>query len=210
MEPTDVTVFVALDEDSTEPPRIDDDSPLRIVGQGCSAADAVAAICRLAPDLVILCVRDRPGVALSICHEINRIGLGTQVVVRAERDDDRSLAAFVRAGVQGYVTRSMSNDESLHVFLDVAQGRRVFPRPIARRVRTLVMEGGSPRTDSALTDRETQVLEQMSCGLRNQEIAATLGISSKTVETHVRRVLLKMGATSRTQAVARAIRSRHF
>jgi len=212
MEPTDVTAVVVNDDDLAQ--HVDGlsnaEARIRVVGRARSPSEAASAVCRLLPDLVILCVRDRPDVALVICHEMNVLDIGANIVIQADRDDDRTLPSFIRAGVQGYVTRSMTADESLKVFLDVARGRLVFPRAVARRVRTLVMSGGSPRIDNGLTDRETQVLEQMSCGLRNQEIATALGISNRTVETHVRRVLLKFGATSRTQAVARAIRSGGF
>jgi two-component system, NarL family, response regulator len=57
-----------------------------------------------------------------------------------------------------------------------------------------------------LTDRETEVLTQASYGLRNQDIASELGISEKTVQAHMRHVLLKLGVRSRTHAVAEALR----
>lgn len=211
MEPTDVRAIVVSDGDG-DPERavhelFDDGRRIRVVGRASSPAEALSTVRRISPDLLVLLVGERPDVALAVCHELNAANVDVNVVIRADHDDDRTLACFIRAGVQGYVTRSMSDEEALEVFLDVARGRRVFPRPIARRVRTLVMGSDAPGIGNGLTDRETEVLEQMSCGLRNQQIATALGISSKTVETHVRRVLLKLGASSRTQAVARAIRS---
>ena len=62
-------------------------------------------------------------------------------------------------------------------------------------------------TEPLLTSRETEVLEQASLGLRTQEIATSLGISDRTVQAHLRNIFLKLGARSRTEAVARAIRS---
>ena len=73
-------------------------------------------------------------------------------------------------------------------------------------LRAILAEDTEPR----LTSRETEVLQQASHGLRTQEIATALGISERTVQAHVRNVLLKLGARSRTQAVARAIRSGWF
>jgi DNA-binding NarL/FixJ family response regulator len=61
-----------------------------------------------------------------------------------------------------------------------------------------------------ITDREVQVLQQSSLGLRTREIATALGISTRTVQAHVRHILVKLGARSRTQAVAHAIRSGWF
>jgi DNA-binding NarL/FixJ family response regulator len=58
-----------------------------------------------------------------------------------------------------------------------------------------------------LTGRETQILRQASQGLRTQDIASWLGISKKTVQAHIRNIFLKLGVRSRTEAVARAIRS---
>ena len=68
------------------------------------------------------------------------------------------------------------------------------------------LTGSSP----LITDREAQVLQQASQGLTTREIATALGISTRTVQAHVRHVLVKLGARSRTQAVAQAIRSGWF
>lgn len=67
---------------------------------------------------------------------------------------------------------------------------------------------GQCEHEHGLTDRETEVLERASHGRRNQDIATELGISEKTVQAHMRHVLLKLGVRSRTHAVAEALRGR--
>ncbi len=96
--------------------------------------------------------------------------------------------------------------------LDVAAGKMTFANGVAQSVRALVASPGrgerSVGIDAGrLTRREAQVLKQVEFGLRNQEIASALGISKKTVESHVRSVLLKLGVSSRTQAVAQVLRA---
>ena len=89
----------------------------------------------------------------------------------------------------------------------------VFPPTIAGKVRALVMDSSTPNdpiTGRDLSEREMEVLGCLTQGLGNQAIAEKLAISEKTVHTHVRHVLLKLGVRSRTQAAVKALKKQWF
>ena len=113
---------------------------------------------------------------------------------------------MVRLGVRGYLVKSASGRDLRRAVRDIAEGHLVFPSDIADKVIDALSIGGGPsvrrRPNTALTGRESEVMYRIAEGLTNREIAEVLGISSKTVEAHVQRLMLKTGATTRAQAAA--------
>ena len=113
-------------------------------------------------------------------------------------DDDDSVLATLRVGARGYVLKGADQEEVLAAIRAVAAGGAVFGRSIAERV----LHGGrGPGRD--LTQREAEVLSGIARGQSNPQIANELGVSVKTVQNHVSRVLAKLQVTDRTQAALR-------
>ena len=112
--------------------------------------------------------------------------------------------------MSGYLLKTVSADDLRRAVRYVAKGWLVFAPEVACKVSQLVSDdtrahGQQARGSRRLTGREVEVLLQMTRGLRNSEIARVLGIAVKTVEAHIENVLNKMGARSRTEAMAIAL-----
>jgi DNA-binding NarL/FixJ family response regulator len=160
--------------------------------EAASGEEALAAARRERPGLVLLEVR-LPGLCgYEVCHQLrDQYGENLPIVfLSAERTESYDRVAGLLVGADDYVVKPFAPDELL------ARLRRLIRRewPIAESV------------VSKLTKRELEVLGLLAQGLRQQEIAAELVISPKTVGTHIEHILGKLGVRSRAQAVAVAYR----
>ncbi len=136
----------------------------------------------------------------------SQIAPATAVLVISMVDDDDSVFAALAAGARGYVLKGASAAEITAALRTVAAGGAVFGAGIASRMlaRTPArLPSPLPRQDD-LTTREREVLDLLAEGASNRQIARSLGVSLKTVQNHVSRILDKLQAADRTQAALRA------
>ena len=120
---------------------------------------------------------------------------------------DAEIAAFVNAGVSGFVLKEASVSEFVQTIQAVAEGDKVLPRPVKESLRTKVARKHGPVQRNAgpgvqLTTREQEVVALIGFGLSNIDIAAWLNIEALTVKTHVRNVMEKLALHTRLQICA--------
>ncbi len=176
-----------------------------VVGQAADGPAAVALAHELAPDLVLMDVA-MPGGGIEATRHIaaDEPGIAIVMLTASEAIDD--LFAAIKAGARGYLLKNLDAVE-LHTMLDaVARGEAAITPAIAARILAELARPEPTRGPDSLTDRELDVLQLVVAGLRNKEIATTLGISENTVKFHLRNILDKLHAQSRAEAVARAVR----
>lgn len=172
---------------------------VEVVSAVGSGEEAVQEARALVPDVVLMDL-NLPGVpGLEATRRIVASGVPTAVLVLTMVEDDQSVLAALRVGARGYVLKGASQEEVLAAVRTVASGGAVFGPRVAQRV----LDGGAGRGE-ALTERESEVLALIADGRSNSEIAAELGLSVKTVQNHVSRVLAKLQVRDRTQAAFRA------
>ena len=166
-----------------------------------SCADGESAIARalaLRPDVVLMDL-NLPGTpGLVATRQIAQAAPEVAVLVLTMVDDDDSVLAAVHAGARGYLLKGADQEEVLGAVRAVAAGGAVLGAGLAERV----LDGRRGRGRD-LTQRETEVLSGIARGLSNSDIARELGVSLKTVQNHVSRVLTKIQASDRTQAALR-------
>jgi DNA-binding NarL/FixJ family response regulator len=134
-----------------------------------------------------------------------------KVLVLTMVDDDDTVVAAMRAGARGYVLKGAAGDEIATAIRTVAAGGAVFGAGVAAHVLAL---SSSPRPTevsdaSGLTEREREVLEQLATGSSNAQIARSLGLSLKTVQNYVSKILDKLQVADRTQAALHAQRQQN-
>lgn len=181
-------------------------SDLRVVGEAGDGERVLALAQELQPDVAILDMR-MPGLnAIEITRRLPTVAGSTQALILTAYDDDELILAAMEAGAAGYLLKTARAGELVDAVRAVHAGRTVLDPGVARKIIMLARHQRSdPEPDEALTPRELKVLQLVSRGLRNKEIAAELGVSSRTVEGHLSSILSKLGVSSRTAAVVRAV-----
>jgi DNA-binding NarL/FixJ family response regulator len=151
------------------------------------------------PDVVIIDLRRVSGDVQDTVSRLQR-SLGSPIVVFTADGGPRMLAEALKAGVKGYV-RKDSPPEDLIRAIQAARNGEFYVDPALSS--SLLLEDG----ERTLTARQREILQMLADGLHTEEVAKQLGLSTETVRTHTKRILSKLGAGTRTQAVAIGIRS---
>jgi len=180
-----------------------------VVGHAAGGQDAVELVLRLEPDLVLMDVR-MPGMSgVQATEAIAAVRPETRIVMLTVSEDEEDLFAAIRAGARGYLLKDLEAAQLRAMIDAVARGEAaISPATAARIIRHLSTLGAAadePATER-LTARELDVLRLVTAGRRNKEIATELGISENTVKYHLRNILEKLHAESRTEVATRAVR----
>jgi len=180
---------------------------IKVVGASAFSADIVAQISSTAPDVLL---SDSAAVALSdlrLVSEVRTAIPGLKVVmIGMEADQDTFLRA-VRDGIVGFVLKEASAMEVAAAVRSVANNEAVCPPSLCLALFERVAGQQTPtpsfmiRHNLGLTRREQQLVQMISHGLTNKEIASQLNLSEQTVKNHVHRMLRKLGASDRHVAV---------
>lgn len=177
-----------------------------VVGEAETGAAAVALAEELQPDVVMMDIQMPDLNGIEATRQIVDTSPHIGVIIVTMFEDDDSVFAAMRAGARGYVLKGADQGEMLRAIRAVARGEALFGPGIAARL-TSFFQG--PKAASAtpfpdLTDREREVLSLLAQGLNNQEIAARLFISAKTVRNHASNIFSKLQVADRVQAIIRA------
>jgi NarL family two-component system response regulator LiaR len=180
---------------------------LQLVGEAASGKEAIRICAEVQPDVVLmdLMLPDVDGVTAT--QAIREARPETQVIAVTSSLDDALVAQVLRAGAISYLLKDVS---ALTLGEAIRAARRGRPTLAPEAARALVGRHAAEQETRAtqLTNREREVLRLMTQGLSNPEIAERLVLSRSTVQTHVGSVLGKLGVSTRTQAVAVALKER--
>ena len=171
---------------------------LIIVGEAGSGEEALRLVGELGPQVVLCDLRlgegmDGVGVTAALQPD------GPPVIILTTYDHDRDILRAVEAGAAGYLLKDAAPERIVRAVRQAAAGESVLEPELAQRVVATLRE---PRP--TLSARERDVLERVAAGLSNREIARALFVSEATVKTHLVHAFTKLGADSRTAAVAKA------
>jgi two-component system, NarL family, response regulator LiaR len=176
---------------------------IEVVGEAADGREAVAAAHQLEPDVVLMDLVMPVLDGVEAMRTIREARPETRVVVLTSFTEDEKLLAAVRAGAAGYLLKTAPPQEVVRAIRAAHDGNAVLDPAAAGR---LLQALTGPRDPQPLTPREREVLGLLSRGFTNKRIAGELGLSEKTVKTHVGRILSKLGVTDRTQAALYAVR----
>lgn len=184
---------------------IDSQPDLEVVGEAADGLAGVQAVQRLAPDLVVMDVRMPVLDGIEATRRIVALPDAPRVVVLTTFDLDEHALAAIRAGASGFLLKDAPPEEMLAALRTVHAGDAVIAPSTTRRLLDhLAPLGSDPvalQSVEHLTEREREVLVAMARGWSNSEIATRLFVAEGTVKTHVGRILAKLDARDRVQAV---------
>lgn len=190
------------------------DPELTVASEASDAEQALAAIRRSPPDVVLLDMRMPRGGGLRVLQELE-VESAPPCLVLTTFDDADALLAAARAGAKGYLLKDVTPEELGNAIRCLAGGGTWFKPSLTEgllRGLASVRTGVAPRdgAEEPLTHREREVVRMMAGGYSNREIGSALGLAERTVKNHVSSILAKLGVRDRTRAVLKALEKRLF
>lgn len=189
-------------------------SDMEVVGEAADGEEAIELVTRMRPDVVLMDVQMPKCSGIEATRVIVQRLPQIKVLILTTFDVKNYVVDGIRAGAVGYMLKDADSQEMLDLIRRAYQGAALFHTVTAAKALAEILkeqgEAHGPASNftllEELTDRERDVLQQLTYGYRNDQIAQNLFISEGTVKTHVHRILHKMGVDDRTQAVALALR----
>jgi DNA-binding NarL/FixJ family response regulator len=180
-----------------------------VVGEAVDGLDAVRLASIQYPDVILMDLEMPRLDGIAAIREIRAEQQVSKILVLTSYTDEERVIAAIRAGANGYVLKTTMPDDLLQAIRLVHQGDLPLDPSVTN---TVVRELNRPPTPSPsrpdlLTDREIDVIRLIATGRANQQIATELGVSERTVSTHVSRILTKLQLENRTQAALYALRT---
>jgi len=184
-------------------------SDMQVVGEASDGLEAFVKAQELKPDLILMDVQ-MPGMdGLEAVKQIKQVLPETIFVMLTVRDEDEKLFEAMRNGAQGYLLKEIRSQDMLAMLRGALRGEAALSPALAGRMLTEFRRLSRHDTvgaeeESALTEREQQVLMRVSEGASDKEIAAALNVSLNTVKTHIRNILSKLHVRTRREAAKAA------
>jgi two-component system, NarL family, response regulator LiaR len=177
---------------------------LEFVGEASGGAEAVDRCLALKPDVVLMDLV-MPGVdGAEATRRIKEACPEVQVIALTSYKEDDLVQGALKAGALSYLLKNLSADELAGAIRAAHSGRSTLA-PEAAEVLIRSATGPAAQESEGLTSRELEILQLMVSGESNPDIAGRLVVSRSTVKFHVSNILMKLGATTRTEAVAIAL-----
>jgi NarL family two-component system response regulator LiaR len=181
---------------------------MQVIGVAEDGFEAVAQAQALRPDVILMDLMMPRKDGIEAIIEIKRHDPQARILVLTSYSEDDKVLAAIKAGAMGYLLKHSSPQELIEAIRSTHRGESSLHPTIALKVIQELNrpEQSSAAAEDALTDREVEVLTLVAHGLSNQDIAARLVISERTVGTHVSNILEKLRLENRTQAALYALK----
>jgi len=183
-------------------------SDVAVVGEAETAAEALEQIGQLQPDLVITDITLPDDTGISLSREIRSRYPQIRVLILTSRGDDRAVIGAIVGGAAGYLLKEFQSQQVLEAVRKAHRGVSLLDPSIARRVLNRVLSAAEEEAESRLTTEEQQILELVSQGRNNREIAQMASLTETTVKTRVNTIYGKLEITRKVQSVSYSVQWR--
>jgi two-component system response regulator DevR len=182
---------------------IDAEDDMEVVGEAASVSEALIRIVRSRPKVALLDVRLPDGSGVELCREIRSEYPEVACIMLTSHSDDEALFSSIIAGASGYLLKGVRVDELIDAIRKVADGKSLLDSSITSKV--LERLRAAEKDDepiSRLSKQEKRILELITEGKTNKEIAQSMFLAEKTVKNYVSNLLAKLGMSHRSEAAA--------
>src|SRR6266508_958133 len=179
---------------------------IEVVAEAGDGEEAQSLIEKLKPDVAVLDIQMPKASGIEVTRWVRAHLPEVGVLILTAYDDDPYVMAVLQAGANGYVLKTAKTEELIQAVRDVHEGKSALDPSITKKLMSnLFKRPDKTMVVEPLTDRELDVLRLAAKGFTNKAIGMQLGISDRTVQGHLAHIFDKMQATSRTEAVMRAV-----
>lgn len=179
------------------------DSDFTLFGEAGSGLDALSTVENDEPDIILLDLNMKGMTGLDTLNALRQEGVTSRIVILTVSDAKQDVIKLLRAGADGYLLKDTEPDILLDKLKDAMSGHRVISGEIEEYLYELKNTADEEEWIDSLTPRELQILEHLAEGQSNRVISEQLHISEGTVKVHVKNLLRKANAKSRTEMAVR-------
>ena len=179
-----------------------------VIAEAASAREAIEKTKANKPDVVVMDIRLKGGSGIEACQEITEKYPETKVIMLTSYAEDEMLFSAIRAGASGYVLKQIGSDDLIHAIEAIGRGEALLDPAVTQRVFQEVRKAAREEEASAfaeLTQQEMHVLQLVSEGRTNRQIAEMLFLGEGTVRNYVSSILSKLNVRNRAEAAAYAV-----
>ena len=182
---------------------ITSDDDFTLFGEADSGLDALSAVVENEPDIILLDLNMKGMTGLDTINAMRQEGVTARVVILTVSDAKQDVVRLLRAGADGYLLKDTEPDLLLEKLKNAMLGHRVISKEVEEYLYELKNSTDEQEWIDALTPRELQILQHLAEGQSNRVISEQLHISEGTVKVHVKNLLRKANAKSRTEMAVR-------
>ena len=186
---------------------LENEDGIKVIGQAGTAAEALARIPALRPDVAILDVRLPDGDGVSVCRDVRgSVEPPPACLMLTSYSDDEALFSAIMAGASGYLLKQVAGIDLVGAVRTIAAGGSLLDPRATALVLERLRKGAEPRDPryASLSPQEQRILGLIADGLTNRQIGAELFLAEKTVKNYVSSLLHKLGFSRRTEAAVYA------
>lgn len=184
---------------------LESQNDFEVVGEASDGVEAVELTKKLKPEIIIMDVSMPRLNGIEATKQIKALYPNIAILVLTGYDDDEYVFALLEAGAAGYLLKESSGEELIDAIRQVMTGEPVLHpkimKKVLNRLRSPVEDQPGQSLVDVLSDREMEVLRLAAKGMSNMEIADSLTLSVRTVQTHLRSIFNKLGVGSRSEAI---------
>jgi DNA-binding NarL/FixJ family response regulator len=184
---------------------LESEQDIQVLAEAGDGAEAQALIEQHRPDVAVLDIQMPKASGIEVTRWVRAHLPEVGVLILTAYDDDPYVMAVLQAGANGYVLKTAKTHDLVQAVRDVHEGKSALDPLVARKLMSNVFRRPEKSSVERLTDRELDVLRLAARGFTNKAIGLQLSISDRTVQGHLAHIFAKLQATSRTEAVMRAV-----
>ncbi|MBR2865939.1 MAG: response regulator transcription factor [Elusimicrobiaceae bacterium] len=180
---------------------------IEVVGEAADGMEAVALAKKLKPDVVLMDIKLPKLDGISATRQIRQLAPEVNVLMLSSFEDEAHVLDAIQAGANGYLSKMLPAAELVNSIKTFTTEGLMIPQQLMGKLLhglRRMGEGGMP-TQATLTKTEIKVMDLLGKGMSNKELAKELGCSVKTIKNHLNSAFHKLGVSSRTEAVVKAI-----
>lgn len=184
---------------------------LEVCGEAATLKEAIMMTIDTNPDVVLLDFKLPDGDGVNGCISIKNLFPNIKIIILTAYAEQHIVMETIRAGADGYLLKNIESEELIKTILSVHNGESVLDPSVTEGVfNSIKLDNQKIEESSELSPRETKILQALSLGKTNKEIAESLSISDKTVRNYISNIFKKINVSNRTEAASYWIRKKNL